>query len=43
MEIGSFYSWETWGNKRYEGTVIEVEDDCAYIKCTDGITRAINI
>jgi len=37
------YSWQTWGGKKYEGEIIDAEDDCIYVKCTDGITRAVDI
>lgn len=43
MEIGSFYKWETLGNKKHEGIVIEVDSNVAYIMCADGVTRAVEI
>ena len=41
MNKENWYSWETWGNKKYEGEIVEIDGDQMFVKCTDGVTRAV--
>lgn len=39
----NWFSWETWGGDKYEGEIVEYDGDTIYVKCTDGITRPVDI
>ena len=35
--------WETWGNKKYEGEVIEVDNNVLHVKLDDGTMKAVEM
>jgi hypothetical protein len=42
FQVGSTISWETWNGNKYKGEIVEKEDDCLHVMCTDGIIRTVN-
>jgi hypothetical protein len=38
---GMGVKWETFGGNKYEGVIIEVDCNVLHVKCTDGVTRAV--
>lgn len=40
--VGDGVSWETFGGDKYEGTIVEVDSNVLIVRCTDGVTRAVD-
>ena len=43
IKIGDEFSWDTIGGKRYEGVIVDIDSNVAYVRCTDGVTRPVEI
>lgn len=43
IKIGDEFSWDTIGGKRYQGVIVDIDSNVAYVKCSDGITRPVEI
>ncbi|AEO93652.1 gp393 [Bacillus phage G] len=36
-----WYSWETFGGTKYEGVLLEIDNNTRIVACTDGVVRAV--
>ena len=43
IKIGDEFSWDTIGGKCYQGVIVDIDSNVAYVKCTDGVTRPVEI
>ena len=43
VKAGDEFSWDTISGERYSGIIVEMDGNVAYVKCTDGVTRPVEI
>lgn len=38
-DLGYKYSWKTTDGTKYEGTVVDIDNDCVYVELADGTIK----